>query len=231
MEERSLSKAFADSLKEDTVSCIGEYAEIGLDAVMEDGLLKDIPIVSTAIALYKIGGSIKERHNLKKLVIFVKELGNGIVDEQKRQSYQKKFTTNEKFRNQELEYILILIDRYIGSDKPRMLAKLYLAYLDEIIIWEEFTMFAEIVDRFLPLDCRTLVSDASVFHTLRDGGADAILRLVALGLMVEDRSITISDARKTIKGDSISASKMSSDSKRKRYKRTDFGLKLADILR
>ena len=231
MEERSLSIAFADSLKEDTVSCIGEYAEIGIDAVMEDGILKDIPILSTAVALYKIGGSIKERHNMKKLLIFVNELNNGIVDEQKRQSYREKFTSNDKFRNQELEYLLILIDRYIGSDKPLLLAKLYLAYLDETIVWDEFTMFAEVIDRFLPLDCRTLVSDASVFHTLRDGGADAILRLVALGLMVEDRSITVSEAKKTIKGDSRSASKMSSDSKRKKYKLTDLGLKLAYILR
>lgn len=231
MKERSLSKAFANSLKKEAVSCIGEYAEIGLDAVMKEGILRDIPIVSTTVALYKIGSSLKELHYLKKMVLFIKELNNGIADEGKRQSYQEKFTSNEKFRNQELEYILILIDRYIGYDKPRMLAKLYLAYLDETIIWEEFIMFAEVIDRFLLLDCRTLLSDASVFHTLRDGGADAILRLVALGLMVEDRSITVSEAKKTIQGDMRSATKMSSDSKRKKYKRTDFGLKLANILR
>ena len=87
MVEKNLSIAFADSLKDETMSCIGEYAEIGLDAVMEDGILKDIPIVSTAIAIYKIGGSIKERHNLKKLLVFLNELNNGILDEQKRKEY------------------------------------------------------------------------------------------------------------------------------------------------
>jgi hypothetical protein len=229
--EKSLSTAFADSLKEESVACIGEYAEIGLDAIMEDGILKDIPIVSTAIALYKIGNSIKERHYLKKLLAFLNEINKGIADEQKRKDYQQKFQSNEKFRNQEIEYLLVLIDRYISYDKPQMLAKLYLAYLDGIIIWEELTMYAEVIDRFLLLDCKTLISDVSAFRTLRDGGADSILRLVALGLMIEDRSVTLSEARKSLKDDSRSASKISNDSKKKKYKRTDFGIKLANILR
>lgn len=231
MKEKSLSTSFADSLAEESISCIGEYAEIGLDSIMEEGVLKDIPFVSTAIALYKIGSSIKERHNLKKLLVFLNEINNGIVDEQKRKDYQQKFQSNEKFRNQEIEYLLVLIDRYISYDKPQMLAKLYLAYLDGVIVWEELTMYAEVIDRFLLLDCKTLISDALTFHTLRDGGADSILRLVALGLMIEDRSVSLSEAKKSLKGDSRSASRISNDSKKKKYKRTDFGIKLANILR
>ena len=130
-----------------------------------------------------------------------------------------------------MEYILILIDRYIGFDKPPMLAKLYLAYLNGEIIWEEFTMYAEVIDRFLLLDCRTLISDVTTFHTMRDSGSDVILRLVALGLLVEDRTITLTEAKKIIKGETKSASRMHSDSQKKTYKRTDFGRKLANILR
>ena len=96
MKEKSLSISFADSLAEESIACISGYAEIGLDAVMEDGILKDIPIISTAISLYKIGSSIKERHDLKKLLIFLNEINNGIIDEEKRQEYQNKFQSNEK---------------------------------------------------------------------------------------------------------------------------------------
>lgn len=231
MDEQSLALAFGSSLTEEVSDIAGEYAELGLDALVEDGLFKDIPIVSTAVAVYRIGKSIREKHHIAKLISFLNEINKGIVDEEKRQNYREKFTSNEKFRNQELEYILILIDRYISFDKPQMLAKLYLAYLDNKIIWEEFTMYAEVVDRFLLLDCRTLVSEATTFHTLRDGSADIILRLVALGLMAEDKSMTVTEARKVLKGETRSASQMSSDSKKKKYKRTDFGRKLAEILR
>jgi len=231
MEEQSLALSFSNSLTEEVYGIAGEYAELGLDAMAEDGLFKDIPIVSTAVSVYRIGKSIRERHHVAKLISFLIEINKGIADEEKRRDYREKFRSNEKFRNRELEYILILTDRYIGFDKPQMLAKLYLAYLDGKIIWEEFTMYAEVIDRFLLLDCRTLVSEATSFHTLRDGSADIILRLVALGLMAEDKSITVSEARKVLKGETRSASQMSSDSKTKKYKRTDFGRKLADILR
>lgn len=231
MEEKSLSIAFADSLKDETMSCIGEYAEIGLDAVMEDGILKDIPIVSTAIALYKIGSSIKERHNLKKLLIFLNEINNGIADEEKRKDYQQKFQSNEKFRNQQIEYLLVLIDRYINYDKPQMLAKLYLAYLDGTIIWEELTMYAEVIDRFLLLDCNFLISESETYETYRNIGVEPILRLVALGLMVEESSNSLwtDDGRG---GFAVTTASMErAKSKEKRYKKTEFGEKLATILR
>lgn len=231
MDEQSLAKSFGDSLTEEVSGLVGEYAELGLDALVEDGLFKDVPVISTITAVYRIGKSIRERHHIAKLISFLNEINKGIANEEKREQYREKFTSNEKFRNQELEYILILTDRYIGFDKPQMLAKLYLAYLDGKIIWEEFIMYAEVIDRFLLLDCRTLVSEATTFHTLRDGSADIILRLVALGLMAEDKSMTVTEARKVLKGETRSASQMSSDSKKKKYKRTDFGRKLADILR
>ena len=231
MEEKSLSVAFSDSLKEESISCIGEYVEIGLDAVMEDGILKDIPIVSTAIAFYKIGSSIKERHNLKKLLLFLNELNNGILNEQKRKEYQQKFQSNEKFRNQEIEYLLVLIDRYIIYDKPQMLAKLYLAYLDGTIIWEELTMYAEVIDRFLLLDCKFLTSESEAYTTYRNIGVEPILRLVALGLMVEESSNSLwtDDGRG---GFAVTTASMErAKSKEKRYKKTEFGEKLATILR
>ncbi len=84
MNEKSLSIAFGDSLKEESLSCIGDLVEAGLDAFMKEGLLKEIPIISTAISLYKIGDNILERYNYKKLVVFLNEINNGIVDNQKK---------------------------------------------------------------------------------------------------------------------------------------------------
>ena len=229
--EKSLSTAFSDSLKAEVLSCISGYAEIGLDAIIEDGILKDIPILSTFAAVYKIGSSIKDRHNLKKLVVFLNQLASGIVGDEKRKKYQQKFQSNEKFRNQEIEYLLILIDRYINYDKPQMLAKLYLAYLDDTIIWEELTMYAEVIDRFLLLDCNFLVSDSDTYKTHRNIGVEPILRLVALGLMVEESSDSLwtSDGRG---GFAITATSMErANLKEKKYKRTEFGEKLAAILK
>ena len=149
----------------------------------------------------------------------------------KRHKYREDFATKAEFRSKQLEYILILLDRYISYDKPQLLAKLYLAYLDETIVWEEFVMYAEVIDRFLPLDCSMLLSQVTTFHTNRNIGAESILRLVGLGLMAEDNSITLTEARKIKEGDTRSISKMRSDSQKKVYRRTEFGRILTDILR
>ena len=107
MNEQSLSLSFGNSLTEEVAGIAGEYAELGLDALVEEGLFKEIPIVSTAAAVYRIGKSIREKHHVAKLISFLNEINNGIVDGEKREVYREKFATNEKFRNQELEYILI----------------------------------------------------------------------------------------------------------------------------
>lgn len=179
MDEQSLALAFGSSLTEEVSDIAGEYAELGLDALAEDGLFKDIPIVSTAVAVYRIGKSIREKHHIAKLISFLNEINKGIVDEEKRQNYREKFTSNEKFRNQELEYILILIDRYISFDKPQMLAKLYLAYLDGKIKRDEFMQYAEVLDRLLPGDIFRY--DGRLKFNRDYGGT--LQRLAGLGLM------------------------------------------------
>ena len=182
MEEQSLALSFSNSLTADVAGIAGEYVELGLDALVEDGLFKDIPMVSTVVAVYRIGKSIREKHHVAKLISFLSEINNGITDVEKREEYREKFASNEKFRNQELEYILILTDRYIGFDKPQMLAKLYLAYLDEIINWMTFIKYAECIDRFLPGD--QLVLDSTEIEKAQyNDNYDAVSRLEALGLI------------------------------------------------
>lgn len=180
MEKCSLAVSFGNSLTEDVSGIAEEYAELGLDALVEDGLFKDIPIVSTAVSVYRIGKSIRERHHIAKLISFLREINKGIADDEKREEYREKFTSNEKFRNQELEYILILIDRYISFDKPQMLAKLYLAYLDSGIKWDEFTQYAEVIDRLLPGDI--MGNAENIRYSKRK---ESLQRLSSLGLTRE----------------------------------------------
>ena len=231
MNERTLSVALADSISDEVISCTGDIIEVGLDTIMNDGILKDVPILSTVISLYKIGDSIRERCNLKKIAVFVNELNKGIVSDRKKKEYREKFITNDKFRNQQIEYLLVLIDRYIGYDKPRLLAKLYLAYLDGIIVWEELTMYAEVVDRFLLLDYNTLKSPVEKWIVYRNIGGESILRLVALGLMCEITETSSWIERENGHFSVTSESLTKLTSQEKIYKLTEFGEKLVNILR
>lgn len=215
MDEQSLALSFGNSLTEEVSGIAGEYVELGLDALIEDGLFKDIPIVSTAVAVYRIGKSIKERHHIAKLISFIDEVNKGIADGVKREEYREKFTSNEKFRNQELEYILILTDRYISFDKPRMLAKLYVAYLDGKIKWEEFTQYAEVLDRLLPGD----IYPGKDGYKYARNKSDSQQRLAALGLL-----------QGTVPNPKVDNGALSFSSSVLNYELTKFGRVLIDIL-
>lgn len=184
--DKSLSVSLGESLTSEVATCMSNLLETGLDSVLEDGTLKDIPFISTIISLYKIGNNLHDRHNIKKLAAFVDEINAEIADEGKRESYRKKFIENKHFRNQELEYLLILIDRYIGFQKPRMLSRLFLAYQDKLLTWNELAQYAQIIDRFLPGDYLTLCNTALENVTLEDDRIDSVLRLSSMGLVSQD---------------------------------------------
>lgn len=220
--KHSLSRSFRDSLAADITDGIGEFAEIGIDAMMEEGFLKEIPIVSTVISLYHIGNSIHDRHNIKKLAVFIEQLHRGCADEAALQKYRSKIASDEKKRDKELEYILILLDRYISYEKPQMLAKLYLAYLDSVITWKEFSMYAEVVDRFLPGDVQELEKGDQI-NLKQENVTDALLRLISYGL--------ISDCMKSLVINNTVGSLTIPPQTEKNYKLTPFGQCFIKIIR
>lgn len=231
MEENALSTSLFESIRDNVLPPLADFAESGLDAITEDETLKSIPVISTVISVFKIGKSIKERFTLKKFAAFLEEIRNETCDEEKREKYYRKFQDNKRERNKELEYLLILIDRYLSTDKAIMLAKLYLAFLDDTIMWQELASYAEILDRILPIDYGVLVSDTQRTITIRNNVADQVLRLVSLGLFCEDSNgspfVEYGDGGFAVTDFSM----QQAINKERTYKRTEFGEKLANILR
>ena len=66
MGSKSLSSSFLASITDDSLNICANIGEMGLGTFMEDGSWRDIPFLSTAVSLYKIGNSIKERHHLNE---------------------------------------------------------------------------------------------------------------------------------------------------------------------
>ena len=220
MSEKSLAVAFEDTLAENTLDMISDIAEVGLDAVLEDGLIKDIPIISTVVSLFKIGKTIYDRVYVKQLRAFIDEIRKHTLNEEKRQKYINKIKENEVFRNKELEYLLTIIVRYVGYEKPKLLAKVYIAYLDERINWNMCCQYSEILDRFL-------VGDFDTLHRYEDNSflfsKDSLIRISSLGLFEyigEHHELSV-NTRDGHLYDSYNEAK---------YELTDFGRTLKDIL-
>lgn len=197
MDNKSLTESFGDSLESEAVDIIEDFTELSLDSIMNEGIIKDIPFISTVISLYKIGTNIRECHNIKKIAIFLKKINENTSSKEKRDMYINKFKENAKFREKELEYILVLIERYITYDQPEKLAKLYLSYIYKDITWQDFLQYSVIIDRLIPGDYDFLYereNDKVHYYPSSIDGEhvisfvpqpDSYLRLIGLGLMWE----------------------------------------------
>ncbi len=109
MKENDIVAAFGRSLKNDAISSSADLLEVGLDMLIDDGVLKEIPFISTTIGAYKIGKSIREIFHIKKLAVFIQEINKGIVSEEQRNDYIQKIENDPSKMKNELEYILSLI--------------------------------------------------------------------------------------------------------------------------
>lgn len=226
MDKFPLAQSFAMSIKDNVVRILADVGEVGLDSLLEDEIIKGIPILSTVCSIYSIGKTIRERHNIAKLYTFMETINNGIVDEEQRRRYIDNFKTNAQKRHQELTYVMIILDRYIALDKSRFLAKIYTTYLEGKISWQDVCKYAEVVDRFLPGDYEMLVS-SDAYKTEKDVGTDALQRLIALGLVIEEiRKSNVIQERGELHIDPPPIM----EKKERQYRRTEFGNVLVEII-
>lgn len=130
--------------------------DTAVDLLKDEECAKSIPFVSIVMAAYHIGKTIRERHHLEKLTEFIQEIAAGTVVDKKRNKYLTTWHADKKTREKELEYLIVIIDRYLHKDMARMLARIYLAYLEKNLSWQEVISYTAVIDRLLPGDYEAL---------------------------------------------------------------------------
>ena len=169
--------------KRDLTDVLANLSEVGLDTITENEIIKEIPVVSTVVSVYKIGHTLRERAYLKKLYVFLREIENGEVGEEEIERYLQRITKNKHNAQNELEYVLALLDRILSEQKTKLFAKLYLAYVVQDIDWNMFCQISELIDRFLPGDVDCLNQTVLNNDSRSELASVALQRLQGLGVV------------------------------------------------
>lgn len=151
-----LTDDFEKSLFNDSVDIIGDYLEIGIDSFIEKGILEEMPVVKSIVAVLKIGKNVHDRNLLRQTLTFIKEFNSGNISKDKLVEYKSMIESNPKKCEEELGRVLILLNNYIDTEKSVMLARLYKAYITKIINWNEFCEYSEIINRIFIQDLKIL---------------------------------------------------------------------------
>lgn len=179
MYELKKSQIIRNSLfNEDSLSISTDVLEnrVGIE------ILDKIPLVSYAASLLKIADYARDRWLLRKIARFIKSASQNQLSEEDRAKALNHFTQDEKTQEQELDYVLQVLDHYLEEDKSSLLAIVYLEFIKGNIDLPLFKTYAEVINRFLPGDLESLEQGECEFDSY-EAIPESYLRLASLGLM------------------------------------------------
>ncbi len=179
-----LTEDFEKSLFNDSKETLMDYVEVGIDCFINDGILKEIPIVETIVSVLNVGKNIHDRNLLKQTLTFISEFNNNSISRERLEKYKLKMENDTKKCEEELGRVLLLLNNFIDREKSLMLAKLFKSYINEKINWDEFCEYSEIVSRIFIQDLKIL-KDIYNKVIIDDTGSDKfrIERLYNTGLV------------------------------------------------
>lgn len=134
-----------------------DISEICLDMLLDEGVVKDIPVLGTFYKVGKVGYSIGRIAYIKKLLVFAQEMQRNDVDGAVLKKHKELLQSNPKKYYKDLEFIIQYLNRQVGYEKSILNARAYYLYLNEEIEYDDLILLWETIDQFYVSDKTVLV--------------------------------------------------------------------------
>lgn len=134
-----------------------QCSELGFDLIYKEGLLKDIPIVGMVVSTAKAIGSFRDFLYLKKLLYFLKNVGEATQEERERFIEE-----NCKNKKQFEEAVLLILEQTDSMNKSSLIGKIFKACMQGKITYEEALKLSDMVNRAYWSDLQVLLSESKV---------------------------------------------------------------------
>lgn len=146
MEQESIGSNLIKTLEiKDLQALTRDIAELGIDKILDNDLIKEVPIVKTIHALYKTGVSVRDRILVKKIVLFLSNCST--ISTQEKEAFIVKLEENDKHAEEVGEHLFLILDKLNSFDKPKYLALLFVAFMKGQLTIVEFEFLSETLDR------------------------------------------------------------------------------------
>jgi hypothetical protein len=152
--------------------------EIGLDSLMDEGILKEIPVLKSIIACKKTWEAIHDKLFLRKVAGFIFACPE--FSEAEREQFAKQHLNDANSAKRLGDGIVLILDKLDDLEKPQMVAKAFAALVRSKISLDEFRRLAAAIDIGF-LDDLTLFSGRTQWT--QDEMKDLFPKLVRTGLI------------------------------------------------
>ncbi|HHQ4464522.1 MULTISPECIES: hypothetical protein [Aeromonas] len=155
-----LSQSLEDSLKKDNLSDLAvNLGEVGIDAILDNGVLRDIPILSSILAGINAIGSVRDALFTRKLVAFLSELSD-IPVEQRRHMIDSIDNSND-FKVKVGEKLIYIIEKAEDHYTSKIIAIFFAEFLVGEITYNQFLKISRIIDNMFIGDFLEFVNKSS----------------------------------------------------------------------
>lgn len=190
-QENKIQSSFDLTLTDSNLQNLGvDFSEIAIDNVLDDGLLKEIPIVSTVVNLLKFGANVHDKLFIKKILAFLGQLRDVSPDERKKMITD--IDDSKKYRIKVGEKLLYIIDTCDDYEIAELVGVLFKVYIEGRITYDEFIKTSAVLKRINKGDFDWFVKERERHHFDLDEIGDA-LSLGLFELHYEQISVHIED--------------------------------------
>ncbi|HHC6465829.1 TPA: hypothetical protein ACN36C_004572 [Vibrio parahaemolyticus] len=183
-------KNLADSLEitlksSDLQGTASGLAEVALDTFIDEGIARDIPIIGTLFGMANTVSTVRDHLFLKKIVTFLTELSS--VDMKQRAKMLANIENDEKYKTKVGEKLLFILDRCDDYEKAQLIAKLFCAFVNEEIKYDDFLRCSAIIERVFLTDIYDFVD--STWDYIETDNAPHLLNTGLVDLSIPDFTV------------------------------------------
>ena len=148
---KPIDKSLRETItKSDLATVITDLGEIGVDSLLDDGVLKDIPILGSVLKIGKTFGTVRDYYLAKKILAFLNELSD--LPQIERDKLISKLENDKKYESSVGGQLLELLSRIDEESKPTLIAKAFKLYVQEEINYMELQRVTYAIERFQVCD-------------------------------------------------------------------------------
>jgi len=155
-ENKELSDSLVETISKSDLTNIGkDVLEIGVDTILKEGILRDIPVINVAAGVWKTGIAIRDYRFISKLLHFLNESSK--LSLKQREKIIEKLEEDD-YQQEAGEKLISVIDNLETKSKARMLGKAICLFGNGIISKEEFWRISFVIEKLPLTDINALVN-------------------------------------------------------------------------
>jgi hypothetical protein len=147
--------------QDNMIDLIERLGEVGIDTLIDDGILRDIPIIGSMVGILKLGKSISDSLLGAKVKRFIENLGS--FDQEEINEFNQRMEDKTTFARTS-RMILQYVNSYDSEQKAEILGYVFGEYIRKDIDEETFKKFASLIGSIYSQDLKEFV--------LKDGNFD-----------------------------------------------------------